>query len=223
MEKYLIISRRGIMIDKKKHYGLVIGFGLALAIAVVVGIGIHSVFMNKEETGSKTTKLGFEDIGELATQEAYCTVVNSYDKSRKLAGLDIPFTNSKCVYSYDVIIKAGFDFSKIKHKTNDEKQIIKVHMPQPRLLSCEINTDSFKVYYEDESVFKPITWKETNDGLIELQKSAKKSALDNGILEHASANAETILRGFFSSKEYKDYEIVFDYEKEKEDKNEEEN
>ena len=96
-------------------------------------------------------------------------------------------------------------------------------MPQPKMLSCEINTDSFKVYYEDESIFKPITWEETNEGLKELQKSAKQSALDNGILENASTNAETIMKSFFAGDEYKEYKIVFEYEEENADKNEEKN
>ena len=206
---------------------------LQIVIVIFLGIGLFyagikykAYSYGKESVNameSKTTKLGFEDIGELATQEAYCTIVNSYDESRQLAGFDIPFTNSKCVYSYDVSIKAGFDFSQIKYKVNDEKKIINIQMPQPKMLSCEINTDSFKVYYEDESIFKPITWEETNEGLKELQKSAKQSALDNGILENASTNAETIMKSFFAGDEYKEYKIVFEYEEENADKNEEKN
>ena len=80
--------------------------------------------------------------------------VNSYDESRKIIGLNIPFTNNKYVYSYNVIIKAGIDFSKLEHNMNEEKKIIEIHIPQSKILSCEVGIDSFEVYYEHESILK---------------------------------------------------------------------
>ena len=40
----------------------------------------------------KITNLGFENIGELATQAAYCTEVNVTEASREFYGITIPFT-----------------------------------------------------------------------------------------------------------------------------------
>ena len=79
----------------------------ALLLLVIVGLGIRSVVLSE----SKSTKLGFENIGELATQTAYCTSVNVTEGSRELFGVTIPFTQSKYIYSYDIVIKAGFDFT----------------------------------------------------------------------------------------------------------------
>ena len=70
-------------------------------------------------SGNKLTKLGFEDIGELATQAAYCTEVNVTEGARELFGLTIPFTQSKYVYSYDVVIK------EIKDTADDESDDIR--------------------------------------------------------------------------------------------------
>ena len=62
-------------------------------VAVIIGVK-KGVFSE-----SQTTKIGFENIGELATQSSYCTQVNVTDSSKKLFGADIPFTNSKYIYS----------------------------------------------------------------------------------------------------------------------------
>ena len=83
---------------------------IVLIVAVVIGLRSDIFF------DSKTTKIGFENIGELATQTAYSTQLGVIDDSRELYGVTIPFTNSKYIYSYDVIIKAGFDFGDIEWK-----------------------------------------------------------------------------------------------------------
>ena len=79
---------------------------IAAAVLSAGVFGLKSLF----STDGKTTRLGFEDIGQLATQAAYCTEVKVAEKSAELWGLTIPFTQSKYIYSYDVEVKAGFDF-----------------------------------------------------------------------------------------------------------------
>lgn len=46
---------------------------LILVVILALLIGVRSVIY----FDNKTTKIGFEDIGEFATQIAYCTVMNS--------------------------------------------------------------------------------------------------------------------------------------------------
>ena len=145
---------------------------------------------------NKITKLGFEDIGELATQAAYCTEVNVTEGARELFGLTIPFTQSKYVYSYDVVIKAGLDFGDIDWTVGEDT--ITVRLPEIRILSSEIDLDSFRVYVENESIFRRISLEENNEAMKALQASAQENAVANGLLDNARANAETILTGFFA-------------------------
>lgn len=162
--------------------------GIVLIIAVVSGIAFG--VKNYIFSSSKTTKIGFEDIGELATQTAYCTEVNVTDASRELFGMKIPFTQSKNIYSYDVVIKAGFDFTEIEW---DVKGLtIEVKLPEVKILSSEVELDSLKVYHEDESIFRQITLEENNDALTELQKNAENSAVENGLLVNARENGERV-------------------------------
>ena len=168
---------------------------LTIAILAAVfgaGVGVRSVLVS----GNKLTRLGFEDIGELATQSAYCTEVSTIEGARELFGLTIPFTQSKYVYSYDVVIKAGLDFGDIDWTVGEDT--ITVRLPEIRILSSEIDLDSFRVYVENESIFRRISLEENNEAMKALQASAEENAVANGLLDNARANAETILTGFFA-------------------------
>lgn len=178
---------------------------IILVVILVVAIGVRS----KIYFDNKTTKIGFEDIGEFATQSAYCTELSLIDDSRNLYGVSIPFTQSKYIYSYDIVIKSGFDFSEIEWEENEN--VIKVKLPEAKILSSEIDLDSFKVYHESESVFNQITMEEGNESLKGLKEKAEEDAVENGLLKNARTNAETVLTGFFSKAYNMDkYEIVFE-------------
>ncbi len=171
---------------------VLIALVVVLAITVV-GLG----FKVSHTTESKTTKLGFEDIGEFATQSAYCTEVSATANARKLFGHNLPFTQSNIVFSYDVIIKAGYDFSAITWDVHDTT--ITVKLPEVKVLSCEVKEDSFKKYVEDESIFTPFTLDDNNNAMKALKETAQTDAIANGLYENARSNAETMLTTFFSS------------------------
>lgn len=190
LKKYLI---------KKAIMGIVILLGI---VAIVMGVRSFISF------DSKTTKIGFENIGEFATQTAYCTTLASIDDSKDFFGTKIPFTQSKYIYSYDIVIKAGFNFEDIEWEKNDTK--IEVKLPEVKILSSEIDLDSFKLYHEQESIFNKITMKENNDSLKVLKETSEKDAIANGLLKNARANAETLLTSFFGNVyDLEEYEIVF--------------
>lgn len=171
---------------------VLIALVVVLAITVV-GLG----FKVSHTTESKTTKLGFEDIGEFATQSAYCTEVSATANARKLFGHNLPFTQSNIVFSYDVVIKAGYDFSAITWDVHDST--ITVKLPEVKVLSCEVKEDSFKKYVEDESIFTPFTLDDNNNAMKALKETAQTDAIANGLYENARSNAETMLTTFFSS------------------------
>lgn len=186
---------------------LAIGAVILVALAVVLTLGLSSIFNHEE----KPTKLGFEDIGELATQAAYTTIVEDTDVSRELFGVSIPFTQSKLIYSYDVVVKAGLDFDQVKWTVSENK--IKVEMPEIRILSSEIQFDSFQTYYENESIFRPVKIDENNQAIQEMVKKAETTAVENGLLENARENAEMMIKGYLSEFCSQEYQISFTYEK----------
>lgn len=177
-----------------------------IIVIIVAALLVRNIFT----TQSKSTKLGFEDIGELATQSAYVTEVNVTKNAKDLLGLEIPFTQSKIIFSYDVIIKAGITFSEIKYAVDDTAKTISVTLPECRILSNEIKTDSFQLYHEAESLFTPITVEDINSSIADLTKNAEQTAIDNGLLEEARTNAETIISSFFAQQyDPEEYTIAF--------------
>ena len=180
---------------------------IALIAVIVIALGAGLYFGKSLSSESRITKLGFEDMGELATQAAYCTMVEA---ARDLFGVEIPFTQSRLIYSYDVIVRAGLDFEQIEWSVDDPNKVIEVKLPEIKVLNSELDTESFKLYLEDESIFRRISMEENNDSMIEMEENACRQAVGNGLLDEARANAEAILRSFFAGVyDLEKYEIVF--------------
>ena len=168
---------------------------LILIVAVLCGgsLGLGQYMGSR----NKITNLGFENIGELATQSAYCTEVNVTEAAREFYGITIPFTQSKYIYSYDVVIKAGFDFREVKWKV--EGKTIKVTLPEVKILSSQLDLDSFQLYHEAESIFMQISLQDNNEAIKAMVTDAQEQAVANGLLEEARKNGELILQGFFAN------------------------
>lgn len=188
-----------------RNFGTILKLALLIAIVAAIGVGVRVINVSE----SKTTKIGFEDIGEIATQSAYCTEVNVTEDAKELYGMRIPFTQSKYIYSYDIVIKAGYDFNEIEWK--EKNKTIEVKLPEAKVLSNELDMDSFKVYHEEESIFSKITLEENNDAVKKMKLNAQENAIANGLLENARSNAETMLTGFFADEyDLDEYKIVFE-------------
>lgn len=180
---------------------------LAIVITLLIcggAFGVHTHFSSKSET----LKIGFEDIGEMATQVAYCKEVDKIDKLADWYGMVIPFTQSKYIYSYNIVIKAGFNFEEIEWRKQDKT--IQVKLPEIKILSSEIDYDSFKVYHEQDSIFTKVNLEERNESILKLKEKAEQDAIANGLFENARANAEMILKGFFGQVyDLDEYKLVF--------------
>lgn len=178
---------------------------MILAVVILgVGIGVGSrVFIS-----SNMTQFDLKAIGELATQAGYYTNVEIIEDSKKLWKITLPFTSSKYIFSYDGIIKAGIDFEEIEWSVNDVTKKITVKLPEMKILSNEIDTNSLYVYDESRSIFSPLTVNDINDSLISLKAESEEKAIGNGILEEAEENAKVLIQGFLAGS-YPDYEIVY--------------
>lgn len=184
--------------------------GTIVLAVLIIGAVVGCLVSSHLTTETKTTKIGFEDIGELDTQVAYCTVVDVIDDPREIFGVEVPFTKSKYIYSYDVVVKAGLDFEKIDWKETGDK--IKVKMPELYVTDSYIDEKSGRIYHEEESIFSPITLDEQMEARAELVETGVNDAIENGLYEKAKVNAEKMMTSFFKQHdEYKDIEIIFEW------------
>lgn len=141
---------------------------------------------------------GLKDIGELATQAGHFTNVQVISGSRKIWGADIPLTQSKYIFSYDGVIKAGIDFEQIEVNVDDAARVITVKLPEIKILSSEVDPKSLEIYDETKSIFTPLSLSSVNMSLIEMDEEVREKAIGNGILENARTNAEALITGFLA-------------------------
>lgn len=177
----------------------------AVILVVLLIIGFRGYTM----TESKTTQLGFKNMGELSTQSAFYTNVQVLEESKKVWKITLPFTSSRYIFSYDGVIKAGYDFTQIEVKADDLAKKLIVKLPPVKILSNEIDTDSLFVYDESQSIFSPLTISDMNSSLNTLQDEAEEKAIGNGLFVEAEKNAKVMIESFLKGAN-PDYEIVFE-------------
>lgn len=182
---------------------------LALAVALLSTTAIYAVTRSRS---SRTVDFGLKNIGELATQAGYYTNVQVIENAANLWGWNIPLTQSKCIYSYDGVIKVGYDFEKIEIDTNDRTKTITVRLPEAVVISNQVIDGSLKVYDERHSIFTPFSVSDTDEAMSMLKAEGLQNAVNNGIYEAARENAEVLLRGMMMGLAgYEDYNIVFEH------------
>ena len=86
---------------------------IIIALLVIALIYTKKTASTSYQTDGKVTQIGFENIGELATQSVTTTSVRVETKDRKLFNISIPLTESKYIYTYNTNIKAGINFSDV--------------------------------------------------------------------------------------------------------------
>lgn len=178
---------------------------------VVFYLGI--MFSDVYSSQTKTTKLGFEDVGELVTQTGYLTVIKDNEEHREFFKLfKLPFTESRQIFSYDIEVDASVDFAKISYAENEKKQEITIKLPHAQIYKATLKTDSFKVYLDSESLFSRIDLTEQNEALKTMEEQAIKDAEANGILKAADENAKKLIEGLIkTNSKYKQYKIIYEY------------
>ena len=189
-----------------------------IAVIIIILLCAVLVYTRKEAKSNyvsdeKITEIGFENIGELATQSVTTTTVRVETKDLKLFNVSIPLTQSKYIYTYNTTIKAGINFSDVKWQlgdTDDTSHNIYVDIPEVKTLSADIDLDSFKVLHEENNIFSPITLTEHNDSLIQLRENALSDAINSGLYDRALDNAKTILTSCISQVyPSNEYNIIF--------------
>ena len=186
---------------------------IILVLALVLGGG-YFFLKSSLMTNSRSDKISFQDIGELATQEADVVQVETISKDflKEKYNIQLPFVGTNVVYSYTVVVKAGFDFTEIEAQVHHDNKKVDVTLPEPEVLSADIVTDSFVCYLDNQSIFNQLSQEDQNAALTQLKEDARQTALDNGLLDKAKANGESLLKNMIIGQlEGEDYTIKFSY------------
>lgn len=94
---------------------------------------------------------------------------------------------------------AGIDFEKIEIKTDEDRKIITVDMPDSEIQAVTIDKNTFKIYSEKDSLWNPLKLEDYNISLVEFEDAAKEKAIASGILGRSDEQARNLVREFISS------------------------
>ena len=140
---------------------------------------------------------GLQNMGTLITQEYYFTQVETYTKEKKVLGfID---SSSEFTYSYDGIVTAGINFEDVHIEKNDRDKTLTVKIPPSELQSVNIDKNTFKIYSESDSLWNPMGLEDYNLSLSSFEDTAKKKALESGILERSDEQAKKLVENFLMS------------------------
>lgn len=155
---------------------------------------------------------GLRDMGKLVTAEYFFTEVISYSDQKKLFGkINLPFTKSSYLASYDGTVWAGIDFSDISVKKDDTGKNITVTLHHAEIQSVNVDKDSLTTYSEKEGLGNPTTLADYNTSLTELENTAKKKAKSRGLLDSADENAKLLIEKFIIGLIGAEYRTSFVY------------
>lgn len=113
----------------------------------------ETLVVNKEVTVDAVTLARLvAPASEIVAYKYYYTTAGVYDDSKKLFNKKVPFTTDKAVYLVDGVISAGVDISEIKFDVDNKKKIIDVTIKNPKIMSHEIDNDSFQYFEVKNSI-----------------------------------------------------------------------
>ena len=92
---------------------------------------------------------------KLVSYEYFYTDADKYEKSQPLFGTNVkvPFTTNETVFTYSGTIGAGIELNKVVFDVDNDEKTIVVFLPEPQILSHQLDMDSLQFYDIKKSVF----------------------------------------------------------------------
>ena len=145
-------------------------------------------------------------IGELATSKYTYTGITEEKNPRQFFDFDIPLTTNRVTVVYKGVIKVGYKISEIKTEVDNDKRIIYVTLPDPILISNEIDDDDLQ-YKEENNILNPLPGDKAATLLAKIKQDELKKAEEDGLYETAEQNAKAIVKEQLSV--FADYTVQF--------------
>lgn len=169
---------------------------LLLGILLVVGGAIATLYYGQISTEPVITSdlVGNQLLSaqELTTTKYMYTNAGAFENQNDFYGWKVPLTRKKFIVSYDGQIHAGVNLEEVEVVVNEE--IIQVTLPEAKILSHEIDTESLKVFDESSSIFNPLRIEDYQNFTIDQKKVVESEAIEKGLLVEATEHAQEAVR-----------------------------
>lgn len=191
---------------KWKKYSILILFILALAL-ITTGY-LKSQIKNERIIDVSLVEEKISKIVEISTVKYDYTNVVIFKDSKKLSGLNIPFTSKRFMLKYSGYLKAGIDLKGLKTEIIDENSI-KLTMDKPKIFDNVILEEDIFVYDEKGSIFNKLSFKDLYDALIEEKTKIEQEVIDKGFLKEAEEGSKEMLILLLENTGFRNIDIVF--------------
>ncbi len=181
---------------------------IALTISVFLNIRNYNKRAN-QVLMSETIDEQIMNISEISTVKYNYTDVISYENSRELSGLKLPFTKKRFLVKYSGYMKSGFDLRSSDIKVKDGQRVTIV-LPRASIVDNVIMEEEVAFFDEKSGLFNPLEYQDLYDVLIDEKEKKAVEAIDNGILEEAEENLKELVRGYLNELGFEEVKIDFE-------------
>ncbi|MBR1592300.1 MAG: DUF4230 domain-containing protein [Ruminococcus sp.] len=153
-----------------------------------------------------------ENASELTTLKYLYHSADIYESSKKIKGVKIPLTTDMVVFSYDGIINIGFDLKAIDIDVDSDKKEIDVVLPEPKILSHELDEKSFEFRDAKNSILNDTSLGDYSQLMSTQKEKEEKRFMENEeYLKTVTANARTIFKDLIGMIDGTDgYTVIFE-------------
>ncbi len=171
---------------------LIVGFiaGKVVDVNVLGGDNTYKVDTIKEQVS---------EISELSVLEYKYTNTDemSGDNALKVFGKSVPFTSKSMVVSYDGIVKLGPKMDDAKVELKGSK--LTIIIPHSKVLSHEIDENSWQILDKQNGIFNPVTPEDTDKFRKEQVKKMEEEIKNDKLFEQADESAVKQITAFFEA------------------------
>lgn len=172
------------------------------------------VMTDETEIDAATLREVIAPASKLTSYEYYYTNADVYLKDKKLfKKVKIPFTTDKTVFTYTGKISAGVDLKEVEVDVDNVQKQITVKMPQPKILSHEINRDGFKYYDVKNSIFTSSDLGDYTELCTTLMETQELGLKENETFwQNAKDSAEETVKALITATgKIGQYKIIFEW------------
>lgn len=177
---------------KKRHWSLWIILILLIIIACLLAYNHYNNSKSQTPIESSIIKNRLTVAQDLTSVKYLYTNLGAFEQQKDFQGIKLPFTKKKFLVRYDGIISAGINLKDMK--IDIEGNVIHIKLPEAKILSHELDEDSFEVFDEENSIFNPFSVSDFQEFQKKLKEEREEEAIKNGILVQAQQKAGTVIR-----------------------------
>ena len=196
----------------KKH-PTIKGVIITLAVFIISfsSIGMYKLANPPKEEKRTAVPVELREVGKLVCAEKESVGKKDISEPVKLLNLLPLGYNSEMQFEYTALTSFYYDLDKAKATANELTKVVTVNAPKQEH-ETHLKQDSYEENFNRQSKLRPITEKEFNAKVVELEKELDELANSKDSQDKAKKSFEKrYTKMIHNLGSYKDYEVRFKY------------